>query len=60
MSDPVLYHVDRFGCTAPGCETQEPNGCIGCGELDVGADGWCSRCNEEFGEKHKERLAPLA
>lgn len=43
-------------------EPQGPARCEGCGELDVEKDGWCPRCNEEFGDRDKQRedLAPLA
>lgn len=61
MSD-AMPNVDRFGCSAPGCEPEGPARCEGCGETDVGKDGWCPRCNEQFGDRDKQRedLAPLA
>lgn len=49
--------MDRFG-EMPGWEPQEPNGCIACGELDIDREGWCPRCNEEYGEKPMTFLTP--
>lgn len=56
-------NLDRFADThPPGWEPEAPNGCIACGELDIDRDGWCPRCNEQFGDRDKQRedLAPLA
>lgn len=62
MTDPALRNVDRFGCSSPGWEPEEKNGCHSCGATDIDKEGWCPRCNEEYGDRDKQRedLAPLA